>query len=1010
MTQTKAELLQTRHQGDIRLGDADSTNYVGFKAPATVGSNLVWTLPATDGSANQFLQTNASGVLGWGTADVSSAMPLTGGTFTGNVKYNDNVKNIFGTGNDLNIFHNGTDSYIQDAGTGDLILQATNLKVKGYNTGELAITTAENGAVELYHNAVKKFETSAAGVSITGAATVSTNLTVTGDLTVSGTTTTINTQTLDVEDKNVVIGKVSSPSDTTADGGGWTLKGATDKTFNWVNATDAWTSSEHIHLGDNKKLLVGTGSDLEIYHDGSNSRIQSDASIVLSSKTNGPENYIKCHFNNAVELYYNNSKKFETTNTGINVTGAINVNGSALSTAPQITATADGAISAGNTVIIKPNGQVSKAALAYTAISPIDGLSGSDVNYPDASKDTADWRVAKIQDNYFIAVYKNETNSNRMDGAQFYIQSDGTVTTQGSVATILSSDHYILDIAHDPDRNQALLVYYRSNGRIYFQTIRKDTTTGFATGSTVMLTGAFSSKSNADNASLSYDTAANKFIFVLAEDDDNSNNVNVRYLDVTGNDAITIGSPVQIQSAAGSYVKAAFDSTAGKHLIVYGNTQSHSTRDIYGVVATLSGTNLTIGTPVAIDTGSNETIALAYSTTDSKFAMANFTDINNGEAVRYRTVTISGTSLSSGSENTNVINTTGNTGDTTELIYDPTLNKFYHIYRENYVGKFTPLTLSGTSVTRGTTVNSRNGNSVADQSVAYDSASNRFLFVFQNGATNKGLYQVWNSSSSATNLTTENYIGIAAASASDSASATIDVSGATNSNQSSLTPGQKYYVQKDGSLGLTAATPAVFAGTAIAATKLIVNDQQPVTAAPGLVHVKGFAAPNSLYVTFENLTATNVSYYLVKWSGINFNEANYNLQRLCGEFQFNGTWDTSSNAYFARYEMNRISNANRFGDAREDDHFQINNQTAYVVTGELQIPMHIANGAGVASNKIFYGRNLDDQYDTYFWGKAQSTSGANARGNTLTGVRFRCDNSSYKIGYVGRIDLYKYTY
>ena len=112
----------------------------------------------------------------------------------------------------------------------------------------------------------KKFSTTATGVAVTGALTVSTNATITGNLTVSGTTTTINTQTLDVEDKNVVIGKVSSPSDTTADGGGWTLKGATDKTFNWVNSTDAWTSSEHIHLGDNKKLLIGDGSDLEIYH------------------------------------------------------------------------------------------------------------------------------------------------------------------------------------------------------------------------------------------------------------------------------------------------------------------------------------------------------------------------------------------------------------------------------------------------------------------------------------------------------------------------------------------------------------------------------------------------------------------------------------------------------------------------------------------------------------------------------------------------------------------------
>ena len=58
--------------------------------------------------------------------------------------------------------------------------------------------------------------------AFTGTAT-GVNLTLSGNLTVNGTTTTINTQTLDVEDKNVVIGKVSSPSDTTADGGGWTL-------------------------------------------------------------------------------------------------------------------------------------------------------------------------------------------------------------------------------------------------------------------------------------------------------------------------------------------------------------------------------------------------------------------------------------------------------------------------------------------------------------------------------------------------------------------------------------------------------------------------------------------------------------------------------------------------------------------------------------------------------------------------------------------------------------------
>ena len=77
---------------------------------------------------------------------------------------------------------------------------------------------------------------------------------IVGDLTVGGTTTTINTSTLDVEDKNITLGKVSTPTDTTADGGGLTLKGASDKTFNWVNATDSWTSSEHLSVSGQKEV------------------------------------------------------------------------------------------------------------------------------------------------------------------------------------------------------------------------------------------------------------------------------------------------------------------------------------------------------------------------------------------------------------------------------------------------------------------------------------------------------------------------------------------------------------------------------------------------------------------------------------------------------------------------------------------------------------------------------------------------------------------------------------
>ena len=69
-----------------------------------------------------------------------------------------------------------------------------------------------------------------------------------GGLEVLGATTTISSVTLEVADKNIVIGATTSPTDALADGGGITLKGTTDKTFAWLDATDAWTSSERLSV------------------------------------------------------------------------------------------------------------------------------------------------------------------------------------------------------------------------------------------------------------------------------------------------------------------------------------------------------------------------------------------------------------------------------------------------------------------------------------------------------------------------------------------------------------------------------------------------------------------------------------------------------------------------------------------------------------------------------------------------------------------------------------------
>jgi len=135
----------------------------------------------------------------------------------------------------------------------------------------MAITT--NGGAGITADAVATLsnKTLAAPV-ITGGVGITGTTTIAGDLTVTGTTTNINTTNLVVEDKNIILADVTTPTDVTADGGGITIKGSTDKTLNWVDATDAFTSSEHINLASGKSYYV-------------NGTLLKDVSETLTNKT-----------------------------------------------------------------------------------------------------------------------------------------------------------------------------------------------------------------------------------------------------------------------------------------------------------------------------------------------------------------------------------------------------------------------------------------------------------------------------------------------------------------------------------------------------------------------------------------------------------------------------------------------------------------------------------------------------------------------------------------------------
>ena len=136
---------------------------VSFKGPATTTSNAAvqLTLPVDDGTANQYLKTDGSGALSWAT--VASVGGATG------VDFNDSVKTRWGTGNDLEMYHNGTNAQLDNT-TGNMELRNVGsfgrerqLQIKA-KVDENSIVCKSDGAVELYHNNSKRFETLAAGV------------------------------------------------------------------------------------------------------------------------------------------------------------------------------------------------------------------------------------------------------------------------------------------------------------------------------------------------------------------------------------------------------------------------------------------------------------------------------------------------------------------------------------------------------------------------------------------------------------------------------------------------------------------------------------------------------------------------------------------------------------------------------------------------------------------------------------------------------------------------------
>lgn len=150
---------------------------------------------------------------------------------------------LIGSANQANLFVNSGDVYFVNAAAGKSLI--LNVRTPSNDQENAILINSVDRIVDLYPG--KTSSTVRTGG----------NLTVTGNLTVEGTTTTINTSDLTIEDKNIIIANVGSPTNITADGAGITIKGTTDKTITYSNADNWLDVSETVNLASGKAIYIG---------------------------------------------------------------------------------------------------------------------------------------------------------------------------------------------------------------------------------------------------------------------------------------------------------------------------------------------------------------------------------------------------------------------------------------------------------------------------------------------------------------------------------------------------------------------------------------------------------------------------------------------------------------------------------------------------------------------------------------------------------------------------------
>ena len=470
----------------------------------------------------------------------------------------------------------------------------------------------------------------------------------------------------------------------------------------------------------------------------------------------------------------------------------------------QVRVVASGALANGDTVIVNADGTVS-AVTTNSATQSIGSPTVFATSNVQATSVAYDVNAQKV-----VVAYRDAGNSNY--GTAIVGTVSGTSISFGSPTVFESA--FIINISAVYDANaQKVVIGYRNIGNSHYGTAIVGTVSGtsISFGTAVV----FNSKTSVFVSGV-YDSNAQKVVFAYRDID--TTNTGQAIVGTVSGTSISFGTASTFETGDPTHVAATFDSSNNKVVIAY---QDSDDPDDAGkaVVGTVSGTSISFGSPVAFTNSLTENISATFDSNLGKVILGYY----HAGSTRLEAIvgTVSGTSISFGT----AVEVSGNIPHVS-ITYDANAEKVVLFYVNSSLGNQGLLrvgTVSGTSISFGSSSEFESGSTTNISSV-YDANAQKVVTAYTDSTNSTyGTSVVFRNSFSNVNLTSENFIGFADGAYADTQSAEINSTCSVDRNQTSLTAGQIYYVQTDGSLGLIAADPSVEAGTAISATEILVK-------------------------------------------------------------------------------------------------------------------------------------------------------------------------------------------